>query len=52
MMKLNDFNKVMAYLDGIEVELNKIAKAFGHVSFNEFFKGWPNMAINHGHGDG
>jgi hypothetical protein len=51
-MKINDFDKVMTYLDIIEVELNKIAKAFGHVSFNEFFDDWPNVAVNHGHGDG
>ena len=35
-MKLEDFNKVMSYLDAIEIELNIIAKAFGHVSFSEF----------------
>jgi hypothetical protein len=36
-MELKDFNKVMSYLDAIEIELNIIAKAFGHVSFNEFY---------------
>jgi hypothetical protein len=51
-MKTTDFNKVMGYLDVIEVELNKIAKAFGHVSFNQFFDDWPNVIDNHGHGDG
>jgi hypothetical protein len=38
-MNIEDFNKVMGYLDVIEVELNKIAKAFGHVTFNKFFDG-------------
>jgi hypothetical protein len=42
-MKVNDFNKVMGYLDIIEAELNKISKAFGHVSFDEFFNDWPNV---------
>jgi hypothetical protein len=51
-MKSSDFNKVMDYLDIIEVELNKIAKAFGHVSFNQFFDDWPGVAVKHGHGDG
>jgi hypothetical protein len=37
-MNVNDYNKVMSYLDIIEDELNKIAKAFGHPSFDEFFK--------------
>ena len=36
-MKLEDFNKAMSYLDAIEVELDIIAKAFGHVSFNKFY---------------
>jgi hypothetical protein len=44
-MKTTDFNKVMGYLDVIEVELNKIAKAFGHVSFNQFFDDWPNVCM-------
>ena len=35
-MKLNDYNEAMGYLDMIEIELNKIAAAFGHVSFSEF----------------
>ena len=39
-MKLNDYNKAMGYLDMIEIELNKIAAAFGHVSFNQFFDGY------------
>ena len=39
-MKLEDFNKCMFYLDVIEIELNKIAEAFGHVSFSEFNEGF------------
>ena len=35
-MTLENFNKAMAYLDVIEIELDIIAKAFGHVSFSEF----------------
>lgn len=36
-MTFEDYIKVMSYLDSIELELNKIAKEFGHPSFNEFF---------------
>jgi hypothetical protein len=36
-MCIEDFNKAMHYLDMIEVELDKIAVAFGHPTMKEFF---------------
>jgi hypothetical protein len=37
-MTLHDYKKIMLLLDLIELELDVIAKAFGHCSFDEFFK--------------
>lgn len=35
-MKIESYRKIMSYLDVIEAELNKVAKAVGHVSYEEF----------------
>jgi len=37
-MSLKDYELAMSYIDGIEAELNKIAEAVGHPSFEEFFE--------------
>jgi hypothetical protein len=37
-MSFENYNKAMTYIDLIEVELDKIATAVGHSSFEEFFK--------------
>jgi hypothetical protein len=38
-MKLESYNKIMSYIDLVEIELDKIASAVGHPSFEEFFAG-------------
>ncbi len=35
-MTLSNYNKIVSYLDIIEIELNKIAKEVGHVTLDEF----------------
>lgn len=42
-MSYINYIKIMAYLDIIEVELNKIALAVGHESYDEFI---ANKKIN------
>jgi hypothetical protein len=37
-MSYSDYVKAMSYLDAIENELNKIAEAVNHPSFDEFFE--------------
>ena len=37
-MSLKDYELAMFYIDKIEGELNKIAKATGHPSFEEYFE--------------
>ncbi len=36
-MKRSNYKKLMSYLDIIETEMNKVAKAVGHPSYEEFF---------------
>jgi hypothetical protein len=35
-MKIENYMKIMSYLDVIESELNKVAKIVGHISYDEF----------------
>lgn len=35
-MKIENYRKIMSCLDIIEAELNKVASAVGHASFDEF----------------
>ncbi len=37
-MKIETYNKIMALLDVLESELDKIAKEVGHISYKEFMK--------------
>lgn len=38
-MSVENYNKIMSYLDVIENELNKVAAIVGHCSYDEFING-------------
>lgn len=37
-MKAENYRKIMSLLDIVEAELNKVARAVGHESFEEFIR--------------